>query len=291
MPSTEFGLKQKTEAMSAEVALLEGRGTVGIAARAPDARSGHLCLRRQNPLRYVSLAQAYLGGGHRGGVTPILDDVDPLARLRMVRGRLAPQMEAAAQAVAERVIILVMDAVDLNVMLARIDLNAVLRRIDIEEPIDRIKINEVLDRIDLNALLAQVDLNAVLRRVDIEEPIDRVDLNGLLDRVDVNQIVQQVNVNEVIARIDLDAVLDRIDMNAMAQRIDVEALVEHTDLGAVIARSSSGIASSLFDAIRSRTIGVDEAIARWVARLRRRPYTGPPGPPGPPAGLPAAAGS
>ena len=185
-------------------------------------------------------------------MTSILDDVDPIARLREVRGRLAPQMEATAQVMAERVITLVLDAVDLN------------------------------------AVLAQVDLNAVLRRVDVEEEIDRVDLNGLLDRVDVNQIVQQIDLNEVIAKVDLDAVLDRIDMNAIAQRIDVEALVEHTDLGAVIARSSSGIASSLFDAIRNRTVGVDEAIARGVARLRRRPYTGPPGPP---AGLRAAAES
>jgi uncharacterized RDD family membrane protein YckC len=200
--------------------------------------------------------------------------VDPLARLRMVRGRLAPQLEATAQVIAERVITLVVDAVDLNAILARIDLNAVLRRVNIEEPLDRIKINEVLARVDLNTLLAQVDLNAVLRRVDIEEPIDRVNLNGLLDRVDLNQIVQQVDLNEVIARIDLDAVLDRIDMNAIAQRIDVEALVEHTDLGAVIARSSSGIASEMFDAVRSRTVRLDEAIARWVARLRRRPARG-----------------
>ena len=229
-----------------------------------------------------------LAGGHGGGVTSILDDVDPLARLRTIRGRLAPQMEARAQIIAERVITLVVDAVDLNEILARIDLNAVLRRVDIEEPIDRIQINQVLARVDLNALLAQVDLNAALRRVDIEEPIDRVDLNGLLAQLDVNQIVQQLDLNEVIAKVDLGAVLDRIDMNAIAQRIDVEALVEQTDLGAVIARSSSGIASDMLDAVRSRTVGVDEAIARWVARLRRRPYTGPPGPS---AGLRAAAGS
>jgi hypothetical protein len=104
----------------------------------------------------------------------------------------------------------------------------------------------------------------------------------------VNQILQQVDLNEVIAKVDLDAVLERIDMNAIARRIDVDALVEQTDLGAVIARSSSGIASDMFDAVRSRTVGIDEAIARWVARLRRRPYTGPPGPP---AGLRATARS
>jgi len=70
--------------------------------------------------------------------------------------------------------------------------------------------------------------------------------------------------------------------------VDLEALVEQTDLGSVIAKSSSGVASDAVDAVRSRTVGVDEAIARLVARLRRRPYTGPPGPP---AGLRAGAAS
>jgi hypothetical protein len=109
---------------------------------------------------YSLAAGVTLGGGHRGGVAVILDDVDPLARLHTIRGRLAPQMEATAQVIAERVITLVIGAVDLNAILARIDLNAALSRVDIEEPIDRIKINEVLARVNLNALLAQVDLNA-----------------------------------------------------------------------------------------------------------------------------------
>ena len=178
--------------------------------------------------------------------------MDPLARLRTVRGQLAPQMEARAQVIAERVVTLVVDALDLDAILAQVDLNAVLARVDMEEPIDRIEINDMLARVDLNAMLARVDLNAV------------------------------------IARVDLNAVMDRVDVNEIVQRVDVEGLVEQTDLGSVIASSTSGIASDMLDAVRSRTVGVDESIARWVARLRRRPYTGPPGPP---VGLPATAGS
>jgi hypothetical protein len=83
----------------------------------------------------------------------------------------------------------------------------------------------------------------------------------------------------------VDAVVDRVDVNEVVQRIDVDSLVEQTDLGSVIAKSSSGVASDVLDVVRSRTVGVDEFIARWVARLRRRPYTGPPGPvSGPPGG-------
>jgi hypothetical protein len=68
-------------------------------------------------------------------------------------------------------------------------------------------------------------------------------------------------------------------MNAIAQRIDIDAIVQQTDLGAIIAKSSGGMAGNALDVVRSQTVGLDEFIARWVARLlRRRSYTGPPGP-------------
>ena len=70
-----------------------------------------------------------------------------------------------------------------------------------------------------------------------------------------------------------------MDLNEIVKRIDVAALVEQTDLGAIIAASSSGVAGDVLDVVRSQTVGLDEFIARWVGRLRRRPYTGPPGPP------------
>lgn len=140
-------------------------------------------------------------------------------------------------------------------------------------------VGQVVGALDLNALLAQIDVNAVLDQVDIERLLGRVDVNGLLDRVDVDRLLD---------RVDVDHLMERVDMNAIIQRIDVEALVEQTDFGEVIARSSSGVVSDMGDAVRSRAVGVDESIARLVARLRRRPYTGPPGPP---AGLWAGAAS
>jgi hypothetical protein len=106
--------------------------------------------------------------------------------------------------------------------------------------------------------------------------------------VNVDQMVQQVDVNEVMSKVDVNAVVDRVDINGIVEHIDLEAIVEQTDLGSVIAKSSSGIASGVIDVVRSRTVGLDDAIARMVARLRRRPYTGPPGPP---AGLRATAAS
>jgi len=119
---------------------------------------------------------------------------------------------------------------------------------------------------------------AVAQRA-VEIVVSALDVNALLDRVDLNAVLDQVDIGQV---------LDRIDLNGIVERIDVDALVEQTDLGAIIASSSSGVASDVLDVVRSQTVGLDESIARWMGRLRRRPYTGPPGPPD---GLRAKAGS
>ena len=133
-----------------------------------------------------------------------------------------------------------------------IDGRLVTRREALAQAVTERAVELVVSALDLNALLDQVDLNAVLDQVDIERVLDRIDLNRLLGQMDLNEIVK---------------------------RIDVEALVEQTDLGAVIAASSSGVAGDVLDVVRSQTVGLDEFIARWIARLRRRPYAGPPGPP------------
>jgi len=132
----------------------------------------------------------------------------------------------------------------------------------------------------------------VLARAVAERAVDLVvsalDVNALLDQVDMNALLDQVDINQVLDRVDLDRLVGQMDLNGILERIDVDALVEQTDLGAIIARSSSGAASDVLDVLRSQTVGLDEFIARWTARLRRRPYAGPPGPPD---GLAAKAGS
>jgi hypothetical protein len=109
---------------------------------------------------------------------------------------------------------------------------------------------------------------------------DRV-VELVISALDMNALLDQVDLNDVLDRIDLDRLVERLDLNEIVKRIDVDALIEQTDLGAVIAASSSGVASDVLDVVRSQTVGLDEFIARWIGRLRRRPYTGPPGPPGP----------
>jgi CxxC motif-containing protein len=114
-----------------------------------------------------------------------------------------------------------------------------------------------------------------LAQAAIERAVDLV-----MSALDVNALLDEVDLNAVLDQVDIDRLLERIDLNDIVKRIDVEALVKQTDLGAVIAASSSGVAGDVIDVVRSQTVGLDEFIARWIGRLRRRPYAGPPGPPG-----------
>jgi len=98
------------------------------------------------------------------------------------RRRITDPVEAMAQRVAERVVDLVLQVVDVNAVLAQVDVNALLARVNVA------------------ALLERVDVNAVLARIDTAALLDRIDVNALLERVDVDALVEQTDLGAVIAR-------------------------------------------------------------------------------------------
>jgi uncharacterized RDD family membrane protein YckC len=175
--------------------------------------------------------------------------------------RITDPVEALAERTAERVIDLVVRTLDVNAVVQRVDFDAIVDRVDVDKILDRVDLDKILDRIDVNKLVDRVDVDKVLDQVDVDKVVDQVDLDRLLAKVDLD---------DVLARVDVDAVVDRVDINAIAQRVDIDAVAMHTDIGAMIARSSGGVASDARDAARSQAVGLDEWIARWVARLLRR---------------------
>ena len=142
------------------------------------------------------------------------------------------------------------------------------------------RLTEPLEAVAQHVARQAVEL--VVEALDVNALLDQVDINQLLDRVDVNAILDRVDVNRLIARADVNAILDRVDVDRLAARVDVDALLERTELRSVLSRSSSTIASEGIDLVRSQAVGLDDFIARWASRLRRRSYSGPPALPGSP---------
>jgi hypothetical protein len=121
----------------------------------------------------------------------ILGGVDPLDRLRSAGKRVTDPAEALAQRVAERVIDLVIQALDVNALTQRVDVNAVL---------DQVNIDDILARVDVAALVERVDIDEILSRVDVGALLDRVDVNALAGRLDVGMLVEETDLGAVIAR-------------------------------------------------------------------------------------------
>jgi len=107
--------------------------------------------------------------------------MDPGERLgQSASRRFAGQIELIAQGVAQRVIDLVVESLDVNALLARIDLNALLARVDLNQELGRVDLNQVLGQVDLNELMARVDIDEIVGRIDIEALVKNTDLGALL---------------------------------------------------------------------------------------------------------------
>jgi hypothetical protein len=92
------------------------------------------------------------------------------------------RVEQLAQAVAERVVAIVMDAVDIDGLLQRVDVDALIKRVDVDDVISR------------------VDVDALIKRVDVEQIVERVDVKDIIDRVDIDALLEQTEMGSIIAR-------------------------------------------------------------------------------------------
>jgi hypothetical protein len=79
--------------------------------------------------------------------------MDPGEGVRHSASRRFAEQESIAQGVAQRVIDLVVEVLDVNALIARIDLNVVLARVELNSLLHRADLNEVRDQVDLNQVL------------------------------------------------------------------------------------------------------------------------------------------
>ncbi len=242
---------------------------------------------------------------------------DPLVRQGdEVRDRIESEAGPAAQQALKQVTPGVVEAVDINAVLAAIDVNALVDRLDVDRLVDRIDVGAVVAKVDVGELVAQVDVDAIVSRVDIDAIVSRVDIDAIVARVDIDALLARLDLTAVLDRIDLDhllasidlgavlarialnalldsvdhiallgsvvldALLEGVDLNELLAGLDIDALMSKTELGGIIARSTSGVASEALDVVRSQGVGMDGFINRLVNRaLGRDPAELPPGPP------------
>ena len=91
-------------------------------------------------------------------------------------------MEQLAQAVAERVVSIVMDAIDIDALLDRIDVNALIDRVDIEKLIERVDVEKVVERVDVEKVVERINIDKIIKRVDIDSLMETTELGTIIAR-------------------------------------------------------------------------------------------------------------
>jgi anaerobic glycerol-3-phosphate dehydrogenase len=92
------------------------------------------------------------------------------------------RMEQLAQAVAERVVSIVMDAIDIDALLERIDVDALVSRVDVDGVVNRVDVDKLIDRVDVEKIIERVDVEKIIERVDIDKLMEQTELGTIIAR-------------------------------------------------------------------------------------------------------------
>jgi hypothetical protein len=115
---------------------------------------------------------------------------DSSCRFPVSPNPVTARMELMAQQVAERVVALVLDAIDID---------ALLDRIDVEKLIDRVDVEKVIERVDVEKIIERVDVERIIEQVDVQKIIERVDINAIIGELDIDALVEQTELGAIIA--------------------------------------------------------------------------------------------
>jgi len=92
----------------------------------------------------------------------------------------AGRMEQLVEAIAERVVNLVLDAIDVNALVSQVDVDGLVDRVDVEKIIDRVDVQKIIDRVDVDQIVARVDVQAIIQRVDIDSLVEQTELGTII---------------------------------------------------------------------------------------------------------------
>jgi hypothetical protein len=112
---------------------------------------------------------------------------------------LGSRVEQLAQALAERIVPLIVDAIDIDALLDKVDVEKIIERVDVQKIIDRIDIQQVIDRVDINAIVDGIDIDALVEHTELGSIIARSTTGVLTEILDVIR-AQGVGLDDFILR-------------------------------------------------------------------------------------------
>ena len=116
---------------------------------------------------------------------------------------IGSRMEQLAQSLAERIVPMIIDLIDINAIIEKVDINQVVQRVDVDE---------IVSKVDVDKIVERVNVEAIIDRVDIQKIIDRVDINKIVEGIDIDALVEQTELGSIIARSTTGIVTEVLDV-------------------------------------------------------------------------------
>jgi hypothetical protein len=107
---------------------------------------------------------------------------------RMTPSRSNPigsRMEQLAQAIAERIVPLVIEAIDIDALIDRVDVDKIIDRVDVDKIIDRVDVEKIVSRVDINAIVNNLDIDALVQHTELGAIIARSTTGVVTELLDV----------------------------------------------------------------------------------------------------------
>jgi hypothetical protein len=100
----------------------------------------------------------------------------------MTPNPIGSKVEQLAQALAERIVPLIVDAIDVDALIDKVDVEKIIERVDVEKVIDRVDVEKIIDRVDVQKVIDRVDINAIVDKIDIDSLVEHTELGSIIAR-------------------------------------------------------------------------------------------------------------
>jgi hypothetical protein len=108
-----------------------------------------------------------------------------------VSNPIGSRVEQLAQSLAERIVPLIVDAIDIDAILEKVDIDKIVSRVDIEK---------IVERVDIDRIVGEMDIEKIVERVDIQKIIERIDINAIVEEINIDALVEHTELGSIIAR-------------------------------------------------------------------------------------------
>jgi hypothetical protein len=109
------------------------------------------------------------------------------------------RVEQLAQSLAEHIVPLIVDAIDIDSIIDKVDVEKIIERVDVQKIIERVDVQQIIERVDINAIVNKIDIDSLVEQTELGSIIARSTTGILTEVLDVVR-AQGVGLDDFILR-------------------------------------------------------------------------------------------